>query len=802
MIKNYFLVAFRNIRRNKLRTLVHVLGLSIGIAVCLLVFHIIWFETSFDKFHLDGEHIYQVNTETKDGEESWKNGGVPFPLGNVIMDEVPGIVTKTHFYTLWDVKIAEPGNNKVHKGGSNIAFADNRFFEVFQRDWLAGNPASALNDLNQVVLTESAAKTYFQNLPVEEVLGKELMYYFMDTVQATVVGVVVDYKENSDLKFTDLLSMGNILVEENREDYAIDQWNSISSSSQVFVKLNPNTKMADVDLRFKSIVDKYMEKEEGSSTVFSLMPLSELHFHENFDKQGANKSILQGLVIIGFFILVLASMNFINLETAQSIIRSKEVGIRKTLGSSRSQLIFQFLSETALIVTLAIFVAVFLSEMLGRYFKDFIPEGLTIEYLSKRNVLFLSVLGLILTLVSGLFPALILSGYQPHKVLKRDLKKPNGFSLGHFIQKNLTIFQFALSIGFIISVMVVSSQINYMVTKDLGFDKEQVMYIRMPYPAPQSQKETFKAAIENQSFVVESSLGNDVLASNSLWTSSIEIESGEEKKEIGVQVKNIDEDYLDVYKVDLLFGSNIRNVETEMLVNETLAKLMGFEDLSEAVGMNVSYSEKDFLVVGVVPDFHSRSLREEIRPLVMVYRPINSHTLSLRVAASTDLLATKSKLDALSKSFFPLEEEGFKFLDETMAGFYESDLRLRKVLGMATVMALVISLLGLFALTSFTIAQRTKEISIRKVLGASFGNIMVTLSKEYVWLVLISFVLATVPAWFLLNNWLKDFQFRIDMPYGLYFLSGLFAALAILAVIGLHGYKVVQQNPADVLKSE
>jgi ABC-type antimicrobial peptide transport system permease subunit len=289
------------------------------------------------------------------------------------------------------------------------------------------------------VLTESAAKTYFQNLPVEEILGKELMYYFMDTVQATVVGVVVDYKENSDLKFTDLLSMGNILVEENREDYAIDQWNSINSSSQVFVKLNPNAKMADVDLRFKSIVDKYMEKEEGSSTVFSLMPLSELHFHENFDKQGANKSILQGLVIIGFFILVLASMNFINLETAQSIIRSKEVGIRKTLGSSRSQLIFQFLSETALIVTLAIFVAVFLSEMLGRYFKDFIPEGLTIEYLSKRNVLFLSVLGLILTLVSGLFPALILSGYQPHKVLKRDLKKPNGFSLGHFIQKNLML---------------------------------------------------------------------------------------------------------------------------------------------------------------------------------------------------------------------------------------------------------------------------------------------------------------------------------------------------------------------------
>jgi ABC-type antimicrobial peptide transport system permease subunit len=779
-----------------------VLGLSIGIAVCLLVYHIVWFETGFDKFHTDGDRIYQINTETFYGDESWKNGGVPFPLGAVIKDEIPEIETRTHFYTLWDVKITEPGKNKIHKGGSNIAFADNQFFEVFQRDWLAGNPATVLTDLNQVVLTESTAKTYFPDMSPSEVLGKELVYTFMDTVQATVVGVVADYKENSDFRFTDLISIGNILVEENRDDYAVDQWNSVNSSSQVFVKLNPNFQMAAINEKFESVVDKYMEKEEGSSTVFSLMPLSEIHFHENFDKPGASKSTLQGLVIIGFFILVLASMNFINLETAQSIIRSKEVGIRKTLGSSRSQLVFQFLSETALIVVLAIFAAVFLSEMLGKYFKDFIPEGLVINYFSKENILFLVVLGLVLTLVSGLFPALILSGFQPQKVLKGDLKKPNGFSLGHFIQKNLTVFQFALSIGFVISVLVVSSQINYLVSKDMGFDKEQVMYIRMPYLAPQSQKEAFKAAIDNQSFVLESTVGNDILASNSLWTSSITVESAEEKNEISVQVKNIDEDYLDVYKVNLIHGKNIRNVETEMLVNQTLAKLFGFEDPLDAVGKHVSYSDKDFLVVGIVPDFHSRTLREEIRPLIMVYRPVNSHTLSLRLAGSENLLANKQELDALAKSHFPVDEAEFGFFDETLASFYKSDLKLRKVLGMATGMALIISLLGLFALTSFTIAQRTKEISIRKVLGASFGNIMVTLSKEYVWLVVISFVLATIPSWFLLSDWLENFQYRIDMPYGLYLLAGLSAGLAILAVIGLHGYKIVQRNPAEVLKSE
>ncbi|MDO9554114.1 ABC transporter permease [Rhodonellum sp.] len=802
MIKNYFLVAFRNLRRNKLRTLVHILGLSIGIAVCLLVFHIVSFETDFDKFHKDGDRIYQVNTETFYNEESWKNGGVPFPLGDVIMDEIPEIEAKTHFYTLWDVKIAAPGENKIHKGGANIVFANNQFFHIFPREWLVGNPATVLTDLNQVVLTESKAKTYFPEMSPAEVLGKEMVYYFMDTVHTTVVGIVADYKENSDLKFTDLISMGNMLVEENRDDYAVDQWNSVNSSSQVFVRLNPNAKIADVDAKFKGIVDKYMEKERGNATVFSLMPLSEIHFHENFDQSGANKSVLQGLVIIGFFILLLASMNFINLETAQSIIRSKEVGIRKTLGSSRSQLVFQFLSETALIVTLSIFVAVFLSEMLVKYFRDFIPEGLAMDYLSQRNILFLTVLAFVLTLVSGLFPALILSGYQPHKVLKRDLKTPNGFSLGHFIQKNLTVFQFALSIGFIISVLVVSSQIKYMVTKDMGFDKEQVLYIRTPYLVPESQKEAFKTDIDNQSFVLKSTLGNDIMASSSMWTSLIEIEREGEKKEIGIQVKNIDENYLGVYKVDLIFGRNIRNVETEMLINQTLAKTIEFANPSDAIGQQISYSDREFTVVGIVPDFHTRSLREKILPLIMVYRPINSHTLSLRMEASTDLMAAKGKLDAISKKFFPVEEEEFKFFDETLAGFYKSDLKLRKVLGMATMMALIISLLGLFALSSFTISQRTKEISIRKVLGATLRQILYLISLNYMVLIGIAFVLAVFPAYYFLNDWLNGFEYRVDMPYLIFLLAGLGVLTICLVIVGIHSWIASQTNPAKILKSE
>lgn len=649
MWKNYLKIAWRNIQRNKLRTLVHLLGLSIGIAVCLLVFHIVHFEYSFDRFHPDGERIYQVNTETISREESWKNGGVPFPIAGVIKDEIPEVEQKTHFYILWDVKINGSGREKIYRGDNNIILADNDFFDLFPRQWLAGNPATALVEVNQVVLTESASQLYFDGLSPDEVIGKELTYTFMDTIQASVVGVVGDYKENSDFIFTDFLSINNILEEGRGGNYDVAHWNSVNSSSKLFVKLYPQTNPADLDPKFAAIVDKYMENEEGFSTEYSLMPISEIHFHENFDQPGADRTVLQGLVIIGFFILIMACMNFINLETAQSIIRSKEVGIRKTLGCRKSQLILQFLSEIALIVFIALMTGIILSELLAKYFQDFLPKGLVIDYFSKENILFLAVLGVILTFVSGLFPALILARYQPHKAITQDLRRPDGFSIGHFLQKNLTVVQFALSIGFIISVLVISDQINFMANKELGFDKEQVMYVRMPMMTGLTNKESFKAAIDNQSSTLDSSIGNDIIASNSLWTSKVSMANGEEKKEVGVQIKNIDQEYLGVFGVNLISGRNIRNIDTEVLINQTLLNALGEQMEEDVLGRVLMHNEVEYQVVGVVPNFHSRSLREEIRPMIMYYRPQNSSMLSLRIAEGTDLYQAKQTLISCMK---------------------------------------------------------------------------------------------------------------------------------------------------------
>ncbi|WP_439482854.1 ABC transporter permease [Cyclobacterium plantarum] len=799
MLKNYLLIAYRNIKRNKFRTMVHVLGLSLGLAVCLMVFHLVFFEFSFDRFHPDRERIYQVNTLSKFQDGEWLNNGVPVPLAEVIQENVPEIETMCQAYTLWEVKVREGGASRLYHPGEKVALADNSFFKVFPRAWLAGDPSRALSEVNQVVLTASSAKSYFSTMPYNEILGKELTYFFYDTIQAQVVGVVADFEGQTDLKITDFLSIGNMA--DQKEFYQVENWNSVNSSFQVFVKLYDKSQEGQASAKLLNLASPYLNEEEDGSMEFSLLPLSELHF-QSLDNPGTSKMVLNGLMIIAAFILFLAGVNFINLETARSVIRAKEVGIRKTLGSNRPQLVLQFLTETGLIVLVSLLVGLVLTEMLSRYFADFLPKDLSIHYTAFHTLIFLLALGIILTSVSGIFPALVLSSYQPQKAIKNDFKNGPRFSIGPILRKNLTVFQFALSIAFVIAVLVVSNQIDFLMKKDLGFDKEQVLHLRIPQNQAQIKKESFKTTLDQQGFVQQVSMGNDALASSGLMTTYAEMQKDSNKVEIPVQMKHIDSDFLGVYNVNLLVGRNLRNVPGEILINQEMVKEMGFENPSDALGVALKVNDDEHLIVGVLPDFHSRTLREGILPLVMYHRPVNSNVVSVKLNGKADLPQAKSTLDGISKSFFPNDELEFRFLDESVNAFYQSEIKLQKILSMATIMAILISFLGLFALTSFTIAQKTKELSIRKVLGASIEELIMKLSKEYVILILLAFILGAAPAWYFLGHWLGDFQYRIDMPYGLYFLSGFFALLATLVIVGLHAYQVAQKNPAEVLSSE
>lgn len=805
MIKNYLKIAWRNAMRDKLRTGIHVFGLAIGISVCFVIFNVISFSYSFDRFHTNQDNIFQVTTLTSYWDQSWPNSGVPSPLGEVVRDELTGVADVTHFYTLYQTLVAFPNGETVFGKTNHVVFSDPGFFRIFEREWLAGNPAMALEEPHAVVLTETSLRRYFPGQEAAEVLGSEILYIGQDSILVQVTGVVRDYTDNTDFTFTDFISKSTIATLKGSNLLSqMENWNNVDSNSQLFVLLENNRMGKETEAGLAGIVDKYIAKEEGRKTEFFVQPLSELHFTQPYTTQRAVKPVLKGLTIIGIILLAIACLNFINLETAQTINRSKEVGIRKTLGSSRGQLVQQFLVETFVFVLLAIGVSFLLTELTVSYFKEYLPEGMEIAFFSLESLLFLLGLSIVLTFLSGIYPAFILGSYQPDLAIRQEMTAARGFSFGPFLRKNLTVIQFTLSIAFIITVLAIHKQINFLGNQELGFDKEAIMYARAPYldPSKGSNNLAVKERLEQQSFIQGVSLSSDMIASSGLWTTLIEYDDKYEKKEYEVQSKIIDKDFVRVNGLELLAGRNIRELPDEVLVNQAAMRALGFETPGDMIGEVLDYDEKELLIVGVVRDFHSRTLREAILPMMMYHEVSPYETINVRLEQGTSPLQAKNTLDAIYKYFYPLEEGEFVFLDETIRRFYREDARMQEVLAFASGMAILISCMGLFGLTLFTISRRLKELSIRKILGASINQIVLLVSKEYVALILVAFVFGSLPAWFFLNGWLKTFAYRIDMPWGLFVLAGSAALVLCLLIVGAHSLKAAQKNPAEILKSE
>lgn len=804
MYKSYFKIGLRNAASDKLRTGIHVFGLAIGIAVCFIIYNVISFSYSFDNFHPRKEDIFQVTTTTTYLDQSFANSGVPFPLGEVIREELPGVEDVTQFYTLYDTRVQLPGAGKNFGNTGNVIFSDPGFFRFFEREWLAGSPALALEEPYSVVLTEVSLQKYFPGQDAGEVLGKEILYINRDSILTRVTGVVKDYPGNTDFTFTDFISKATMKTLKDHQRFMMDNWNSVTSNSQLFVMLTGNRSKEDIEAHFTRIVDKYVEQEEGGSTQFFIQPLSELHFTQTYTTQRAARPVLKGLSIIGLILLVIASLNFINLETAQAINRRKEVGIRKTLGSSKGQLVRQFLMETSLFVWIAVAFSFIVVELIAYYFKEYLPEGMKIVFFSPENLVFLAALSLVLTFLAGIYPAFIMGSYQPDLALRPERQAARGFSLGLFLRKNLAVVQFTLSIAFIIGILSVDKQLKFLHSHELGFDKETVMYIQAPYldPSRSNYNLLVKEKLAQQAFVQGVSLSSQPVVSGGMWTSTVKYSHENEKQEYRVQVKIIDKDFIAVNGLSLLAGRNIREVPGEVLVNVAAMQKLGFETPADMLGKILDYNEKEIQITGVVKDFHARSLREAIMPLIMYYDVQPYQTINVRLEAGIVPAQAKQTLNAIYKEFYPLEESGFAFLDEVVDRFYEDDARMQKILAFASGMAILISCMGLFGLTLFTISRRLKELSIRKVLGASVRQILMLISKQYLGLILIAFVLGSVPAWLFLDTWLKGFSYRIGMPWALFGMSGLLALVLCLLIVGLHSVNAARKNPADILKNE
>lgn len=816
MLKNYFTIAIRTLWKNKVFSIINVLGLAIGISASLVIFLLVNYHFNFDKFEKDNNRIYRVVSNFSFSGEEYHNSGVTDPMAAAILKEVTGLDAVVPFRT-WngDAKISVPIDKKepkVFKHQQNIIFADSNYFNLISYIWIAGSPKTSLRNPYQTVLTESNAKLYFPNLSPTQVVGKEI--FFNDSIRATITGVVKDIKENTDFTFKTFMAYATMeqtsLKPDNWED-----WTSTNGAQQLFVKLSAGTSAAQIEKQIAQLYKKYAKQspDDHSKTWHTLQPLSDLHFNADYgayDLPTGNKSTLYGLLAVAAFLLILGCINFINLTTAHASQRAKEIGIRKTMGSSKKQLIVQFLSETFLLTFLATLLSAALTPLLLKAFSGFIPEGLHFNLTEEPNIiLFLVVLMIVVTLLSGFYPALILSGYKPVLVLKNQAYAGTGKTRKAWLRKSLTISQFVIAQVFIMATVLVSKQIHYSLNKDMGFKKEAILYFNTNYyDTVRNHKNVLMDKLKAIPGISMVSLCTNPPSSNSTWSGTMKYKDGKKEIESDVQQKYGDSNYIKLYGLKLLAGKNIAATDTvtSFLINETYAHILGFQKPGQAIGKYIEWSKKQIPIAGVVSDFIQKSLHEPVKPLAIASWNNVERNFSIALQPQniegTAWKTTINKIEKAFKEVYPEDDFDYSFFDEDIAKYYTAEQNIGSLLKWSTALAIFISCLGLLGLVIYTTTQRTKEIGVRKVLGASVSQIVSLISKDFIRLVLFAFVIAVPLAWIGMNKWLQNFAFRTEISWWTFLSGGVIMIAIALLTLGFQTIKAAMANPVQSLRSE
>jgi putative ABC transport system permease protein len=819
MIKNYIKTALRNFWKHKLFTLINVVGLSIGISAALVIYLIVNFDFSFDKFHKDSDRIYRVVTNFTFNGNPVYNPGVCGPLPGAVKSQVTGVQTVGAFYRLFgtDVSIPKTGERPVKfKTQTGVVVIDTGYFNLIQYKWLVGSPQTALNGPYQVVLTSAQAKTYFPGLSFREMLGKTVVY---DTIKTTVTGIVQSITENTGFTFHDFISYATGLANNDiKMQLRLHNWGGTSVKSQLFVKLYPNTSAASVEQQLNDLLHKNNPPQKNKTQAFVLQPLSDIHFSTkysgiaNFDDR-ADKTTLYSLLGIAAFLLLLGCINFINLTTAQATQRAKEIGIRKTMGSSRAQIIFQFLSETFVITLVAVLISIGLTPVILNLFADFIQPGITAAYLARPGViLFLTGLTMAVTLLAGFYPAILLSGYKPVLVLKNQAANNSSKTRSAYLRKSLTVAQFVIAQFFIMATAIVGKQIYFALHEDLGFKKDAIVMITAPYKNSNAAKnKLFLNRLRQIPQIEMVSLGNDAPSSEN--SSSTQGTYRDGKKEITMEIaeKMGDENYIKLYKIKLLAGRNLQpgDADKNVLINETYAHLIGLKNLRDAVGKQIVDFNGDMTlqIVGVVADFHQESIHAAIMPLAVMSTANNDYNDIFHIAlkpqvATGDWQKAFAAMQAAWKPLYPDDDFQYQFVDESIAQLYQKEQRISTLLTWATGLSVLISCLGLLGLAIYTSNQRTKEIGIRKILGASLAQLITLLSTEMMLLILLAFVIVTPIAWYAMNKWMQSFADRTPISWWIFVLSGGGMLMVALFTSGFQTVKAAVANPVKSLRSE
>ncbi|GAB3774175.1 ABC transporter permease [Spirosoma horti] len=809
MFRNYFKTSLRNLTKHKGSTLINLFGLTLGVTACLVIYLITNYELRYDAFHPNGERVYRLVGEAQYGKSDEKHpvGFVPNAVPAAIRKEIAGLETVAAFHNISSEVLIPNGKEKPKRfEGSKhdeIVVVEPQYFDIFRYQWLAGNPKTALREPFDLVLSARKARLYFGELPVEEMIGKEVIY--QDSVRMRVAGIVNDFAQPSDLVFTDFISFATIQASQLKQSIDLSQWNDIWSASQAYVKLPEGTTPAQLSLQFQRFGKAHFTKEMELHFTPALQPLADLHFNDAYQDNYARKAhlpTLYGLMAIAAFILLIAAINFINLATAQSTQRAKETGIRKVMGSSRSNLIFQFLSETMLLTIVAVILSLVLVKPILTAFQSLTPQGLTFDLFSWQTLAFLLAVTVSTSLLAGFYPSWILSSYIPAVTLKGQTSSTNGQK--GYLRKGLIVFQFTVSLVFIIGTLMVSRQLNFMRNKDRGFSTNAIVSIRPgrnekgPVLA---QKLKQLAGVERVTMEWFPPMGSSYMVTKLKY-------QGKKEVEMDVSAKIGDENFIPLYQLRLVAGRNYAKSDSlrELVINETYAKALGFKKPADALNQLLSFQDKKYPIVGVVADFHEQSFHEKIGPVFIGYMPQRSGNIGVKLATKgrqiSDMKATLASLEQQWKTVYPDNKFDYTFLDDSIARLYEKEQKTGQLVNTATAIAILISCMGLFGLATFTAQQRTKEIGVRKVLGASVGSIVTLLSKDFLKLVVIALALASPIAWWGMNQWLNDFAYKVDLAWWVFALAGMLAIAIALLTVGFQSIKAALTNPVNSLRSE
>lgn len=803
MIKNYIKIATRNLVKNKSHTLINIGGLTLGIVCALVIFLVIQYDLSFDTWHADGDRIYRVVSEDTEYSNVSHNPGGPYPLSKAVQNDISGIehvsLVNTNFPNTPVVSKIENEELTDKFKEEDIAFVEQDYFNIFSYRWISGNSENSLEHPNTAIIAKSLAEKLFEDL---NIVGAQVVLNVGFLIDLEITGVIDDQPANSDFPFKLLVAAHS--RERGGETFENDEWSSSSSAQQVYVKLNPGTSVEEVNAQFDPLITRYRDEYRAENMEYFLQSLSKIHFDSrfgNYSGRTIEKSTLFALGIIGLLLLLTACINFINLNTAIAVRRSKEVGLRKTLGGTKTQLTLHFLGESALTTFLALVLGVAVTEVSLGFLESILGFSLQLDLLQNSSaVVFLSMLFIGITFAAGWYPARHLSSFSPIEAIRNKINASYGRGLT--LRRSLIVVQFTITQILIIGTLIIGSQIKYFQNQDLGYDEEAIIEVEIPDQEKQVL-ETFKNWLKNQSSIRNVTFSNTGTTSGNTWAGNYVVMEDSVKLENNAQVKYVDEDFVDTYGLTIVAGEDLTSADSvnKYLVNEAFARQVGYGDnYNGLIGKYNLFWGDEAPIVGVVRDFNTQSLHTDLEPTVLAVER-NYYVSGIKIDGNQTVNALEAIEEAYSDAF-PNFVFDYSFLDENIGEMYESEQRTARIMNIFTFAAILIGCLGLFGLVSYMAATRTKEIGVRKVLGASISDILKIFGGELFLLTGIAFLIAAPVSWYLMQQWLADFAYKIDIGFEIFALAFVGTLLIAALTVGYKSVSAALANPVKSLKSE